>query len=67
MQQNTVFQRRHDAYATILDACKLLGRSFEPECAISGILKLLSERLYLRKGRILMPGLDNKIYIRYST
>ena len=67
MQQNATLHAHHDAYGIIIDASKLLGRSFdEPDYAISGILKLLADRLHLRKGRILIPDENNKLHIRYS-
>lgn len=42
--------------STILDAAKLIGRSLEPGETITGMLKLLDERLGLEAGRVLLPG-----------
>jgi len=39
----------------LLEAAALMGRSFEPEIAINGMLALLAERLHLDKGRVLLP------------
>ena len=53
--------------AVILAAAKLIGKSLEPAVAIGGILKLLSSRLRLEKGRVILPGADaNTLHIAYS-
>lgn len=50
-----------------LDAADLIGKTLEPEQAIGGILRLLSERLHLEKGRVVLPeGDSGMLRIRYA-
>ena len=55
------------AVTVCLEAAKLIGKSLEPDIAIAGILRLLSQRLKLEKGRVVMPNPESgSLHIRYS-
>lgn len=56
-----------EAARVFLDAAHLLGSSLEPEVSISGILRLLDERLSLGKGRVVLPDPESGLLrIRYA-
>ena len=53
--------------AVILAAAQLIGKSLEPAVTIGGILKLLSSRLKLEKGRVILPEPDSgMLHIAYA-
>jgi Nif-specific regulatory protein len=47
--------------AVILAAAQLIGRSLEPAVTIGGILRLLSSRLKLERGRVILPDPETGI------
>lgn len=56
-----------ESAAVILAAAQLIGKSLDLHVTIGGILKLLSERLALEKGRVLQPDLETGLLrVTYS-
>ena len=56
-----------EAARVFLDAARLLGRSLEPEVSIAEILQLLDNRLFLSKGRVVLPDPESGLLrIRYA-
>lgn len=55
------------AVKVLVEAAELIGQSLDPTTAIEGILSLLSEKLLLNHGRVLLPKTDSsELIIRYS-
>ena len=53
--------------AVILAAAQLIGKSLEPAVTIGGILRLLSSRLKLEKGRVILPNSETgMLHISYA-
>ncbi len=51
----------------ILEAAKLIGRALNPELAVNGILKLLSDHQSLKQGRVVLPDPDTGLlHIAYA-
>jgi Nif-specific regulatory protein len=63
---NLQHQLSTEAPDVLLAASQLLGRSLDPEVTIGAILQLLSERLQLHKGRVILPDpKSGELKIRY--
>ena len=55
------------AVNVLIEAAKLIGQSLEPKVAIEGILQILSNRLQLDRGRVLLQDKNTKeLHIQYS-
>lgn len=52
---------------TLIEAAKLMGQSLEPKVAIEGILEILSVKMQLKRGRVLLQDKNsNELRIKYS-
>ena len=50
----------------LLEASQLLGKSLDPDVTIGGILQLISVRLQLHKGRVILPAANSgELKVRY--
>jgi Nif-specific regulatory protein len=73
MSQNPPANRSRDAanreqeITLLLEAAKLIGKSRDPEIAITGILGLMSQLLGLNRGRVILPDPEQgRLRIRYA-
>jgi len=56
----------NEAAEVLLEASQLLGKSLDPDVTIGAILKLISVRLQLHKGRVILPAANSEeLKIRY--
>ncbi|WP_455210346.1 sigma 54-interacting transcriptional regulator [Kaarinaea lacus] len=55
------------AVTVLIEAAKLIGQSLESKIAIQGLLQILSNRLHLDRGRVLLQDKNSKeLHIHYS-
>jgi Nif-specific regulatory protein len=55
------------AVIVLIEAAKLIGQSLEPKIAVQGLMQILSERLQLERGRVLLQDkLSKELHIQYS-
>ena len=55
MKANLQYQFSADTPDVLLEASQILGKSLDPDITIGAILTLLSDRLQLHKGRVILP------------
>ncbi|MDT8385479.1 MAG: sigma 54-interacting transcriptional regulator [Gammaproteobacteria bacterium] len=66
MNANFQHQLSAETSDVLLEASQLLGKSLNPEVTIGAILQLLSMRLQLYKGRVMLPDPESgELKIRY--
>ena len=67
MKQNQCPALAPQVADVIQEASRLVGRSLDPDASIQGILELLSKKLGLNKGRVVLPDPDTGLLrITYS-
>jgi Nif-specific regulatory protein len=67
MPQTNVATTPESELLVVQEAARLITKSHEPEPAIQGILRLLSQLLGLNRGRVLLPSPDlGTLEIRYA-
>lgn len=66
MNANLRYQSSAEAPDVLLESAQILGKSLDPDITIGSILKLLSGRLHLHKGRVILPDpKSGELKIRY--
>ena len=66
MKTNLQYQFSAENPSVLLEASQILGKSLDPDVTIGAILTLLSNRLQLHKGRVILPDRKNgELKIQY--
>ncbi|MEJ2396503.1 MAG: sigma-54-dependent Fis family transcriptional regulator, partial [Candidatus Thiodiazotropha sp.] len=66
MPHSTIASTPESELLVVQEAARLITKSSDPEPAIKGILRLLSQLLGLNRGRVLLPCPDDgTLDIRY--
>ena len=66
MNANQRYQTSAEAPDVLLESAQILGKSLDPDITIGSILELLSVRLHLHKGRVILPDpKSGELKIRY--